>query len=160
MNVRIKEKDSFQVVGIKRSYLYTNDENMKGIPKFWEEVNQNGQADLLSSLNSGELKGLLGVCVDDPQNEKLDYWIGVSGEEEKSDDYELLEVPSGKWAIFAVNGPMPHSMQKIWKQIYSEWLPTNPYRLGSNISLEVYNDGNPFSDDYYSEIWISIMEKK
>lgn len=160
MNVTIKEKNSFQVIGLKRSYSYNNDENRRGIPKFWEEVNQNGQADLLSSLNNGELKGLLGVCVDNPQKEELDYWIGVNSETAANNDCELLEVPAGKWAIFAVHGPMPHSMQKVWRQIYSEWLPTNPYKLGSNVSLEVYNDGNPFSVDYYSEIWIPIMEKQ
>ncbi|WP_235852076.1 GyrI-like domain-containing protein [Niallia nealsonii] len=159
MNVMINEKNSFQVIGIKRSYSYKNDENMKGIPKFWEEVNQNGQADLLSSFNNGEVEGLLGVCVDDSSNEKMDYWIGVNGEATEEDDYQLLEVPAGKWAIFAVHGPMPHSMQKVWKQIYSEWLPTSRYQISGNVSLEVYQDGNPFSADYYSEIWISIGEK-
>jgi len=160
MNVTIKEKTSFQVMGIKRSYSYQNDENLKGIPMFWKEANQNGEADSLASLNNGELTGLLGVCVDTPKQDKMDYWIGVSTKADANEEYEQLEVPAGKWAIFAVTGPMPRSMQKVWKQIYTEWLPASMYTINGNISLERYQDGDPSSKDYYSEIWIPIREKK
>lgn len=48
-------------------------------------------------------------------------------------------------------------MPKVWKQIYSEWFPCSGYKLAGTPELEVYPAGNPFSPDYYSEIWIPVQ---
>lgn len=154
MKVRMVEKEGFSIIGIKRSYSFKEDENLREIPKLWEEVNSNGTTDDLITWNNGELKGILGVCVD--KKDDMDYWVAVSSTKSSNHLYQSMEIPSTKWAIFEVHGPMPHSMQKVWKQIYSEWLPTNNYQQSGNISFEFYSMGNPTNENYYSEIWIPI----
>ncbi|KAB7671992.1 AraC family transcriptional regulator [Bacillus sp. B1-b2] len=154
MKVRMVEKEGFSIIGIKRSYSFKEDENLREIPKLWEEVNSNGTTDDLITWNNGELKGILGVCVD--KKDDMDYWVAVSSTKSSNHLYQRMEIPSTKWAIFEVHGPMPHSMQKVWKQIYSEWLPTNNYQQSGNISFEFYSMGNPTNENYYSEIWIPI----
>ncbi|TQR21634.1 AraC family transcriptional regulator [Psychrobacillus vulpis] len=159
MKYKIVEKESFQVVGMKRTYNCKTGENLKGIPLFWDEVNTNGTDDVLFQLNNGEIEGVLGVCVvDESQKDSglMDYWIGSAHIGDIPENLLALEIPASKWVIFEVHGPMPHAMQNTWKQIYSEWFPSNPYVPAGTPELEVYSNENPNNEDYYSEIWIPI----
>ncbi|WP_107949710.1 AraC family transcriptional regulator [Lysinibacillus parviboronicapiens] len=159
MKYKIVEKEKFQVVGVKRTYNCQNGENTQGIPLFWDEMNNKGMDDALLKLNNGEIKGVLGVCVPDKnykENSLMDYWIATEHVGEVPDNLLTMEVPAAKWVVFEVHGPMPDAMQNTWKQIYSEWFPSNPYEPAGSAELEVYSDEDPFSPDLYSEIWISI----
>lgn len=159
MKYKIVEKDSFQVVGLKRTYNCKNGENTQGIPLFWDEVNGDGTDDLLFQLNNGAIDGVLGVCVADENfkdNSLIDYWIATSHVGDVPENLEAMEIPASKWVVFEVHGPMPDAMQNTWKQIYSEWFPSNSYEQAGTPELEVYSNENPSSPDYYSEIWIPI----
>jgi AraC family transcriptional regulator len=41
----------------------------------------------------------------------------------------------------------------------TEILPASPYRHAGTPDMEVYSQGNGNSADYYSEVWIPIVEK-
>ncbi|HEY2491891.1 MAG TPA: AraC family transcriptional regulator [Paenibacillus sp.] len=159
MKYRIVERESFEVVGVKREFSLVNNENLKDIPEFWNDVNLDGTSDLLFKLNKGEIKGVLGVCVDNRDTQPkqtMDYWVATEYEGELPEGLLMLEVPASKWGVFEVHGPMPDAMQKAWKQIFSEWFPSNHYEYASTLELEVYSDEDPSSPDLYSEIWIPL----
>ncbi len=158
MKYKIVEKEKFQVVGVKRTYNCQNGENTRGIPKFWDEINSKGMDHQLFSLNNGEIKGVLGVCIPNANEQKglMDYWIATDHIGDVPENLMAMEVPASKWVVFEVHGPMPDAMQNTWKQIYSEWFPSNPYEPAGTAELEVYSDEDPFSPDLYSEIWIPI----
>ncbi|CAM5471341.1 Regulatory protein SoxS OS=Lysinibacillus sphaericus OX=1421 GN=soxS PE=4 SV=1 [Lysinibacillus sphaericus] len=65
MKYNIVEKEKFQVVGVKRTYNCQTGENLQGIPQFWNELNGQGMDEQLFTLNNGQIKGVLGVCVPD-----------------------------------------------------------------------------------------------
>lgn len=48
-------------------------------------------------------------------------------------------------------------MQKVWKQIFSEWFPSSGYKHAGTPALEVYSDEDPSSLDLYLEIWIPVV---
>ncbi|MGN7175790.1 AraC family transcriptional regulator [Paenibacillus sp. FSL R5-0490] len=158
MQYAIVEKEAFQVAGIKKEFSLVNEENLAGIPKLWDEVNSNGTSDKLFKLNNGDIKGILGVCVDNRSQkpESMDYWIAASFEGEKPDSFDTLQVPASKWAVFEVHGAMPHAMQNTWKKIFSEWFPSSGYEHVAAPELEVYTAGDASDPDYYSEIWIPV----
>jgi AraC family transcriptional regulator len=158
MNYKIVEKESFKVVGVKREFSCVNGENMVEIPKMWNDVHIDGTNDLLFKLNNGGLKGVLGVCVDkrDSGAPLMDYWIAANHVGETPGGLLELEIPASKWGVFEVNGAMPDAMHKAWKEIFSEWFPSNQYEHAGTPDLEVYSEGNPSSPDYYSEIWIPL----
>jgi AraC family transcriptional regulator len=158
MNYKIVEKESFKVVGVKREFSCVNGENQVMIPKMWEDVHVDGTNDLLFQLNNGQIKGVLGVCVDkrDSQSQLMDYWIATAHTGDSSDGLSEMEIPASKWGVFEVNGAMPDAMHKAWKQILSEWFPSSHYEHAGTPELEVYSDGNPSSPNYYSEIWIPL----
>ncbi|TQR30094.1 AraC family transcriptional regulator [Lysinibacillus sphaericus] len=160
MKYKIVEKEKFQVVGVKRTYNSQNGENLQGIPQFWNEMNSKNFDHQLIQLNNGSIKGVLGVCVpntDQGQNGFIDYWIATDHVGEVGENLLAMEVPASKWVVFEVHGPMPDAMQNTWKQIYSEWFPSNPYKPAGTAELEVYPDEDAYSPDSYSEIWIPIQ---
>ncbi|MCA0986544.1 AraC family transcriptional regulator [Guptibacillus algicola] len=157
MQYEIVEREAFQVVGIKKGMSCANGENHSLIPKMWEEVNTNGTDQTLLKKNNGPVKGMLGICLsDNEQSERMEYWIAAAHNGEPPENMSKLEIPRSRWAIFSVQGAMPHAMQAAWKKIYSEWFPSNGYENAGGPELEVYSAGNPNSEDYRSEIWIPV----
>lgn len=160
MKYKIVEKEKFQVVGVKRTFNSQNGENLQGIPQFWKEMNSKNFDHQLIQLNNGSIKGTLGVCVqntDQGKNGFIDYWIATDHVGEVGENLVAMEVPASKWVVFEVHGPMPDAMQNTWKQIYSEWFPSNPYKPAGTAELEVYPEEDVYSPDSYSEIWIPIQ---
>ena len=158
MQYEVVEKDAFQVVGVKEEFSCVNGENLKGIPQMWGKVNSEGTDQKLWKQNNGPVKGLLGICVDknDVKENHMDYWIAAAHEGGGVEGFDALDVPRAKWAIFGVHGAMPHAMQNTWKKIYSEWFPSSGYENAGGPELEVYHEGDPDKEDYYSEIWIPV----
>lgn len=159
MKYNIVEKEKFQVVGVKRTYNCQTGENLQGIPQFWNELNGQGMDEQLFTLNNGQIKGVLGVCVPDENykdNHLIDYWIATDHVGEVPENMLAMEVPASKWVVFEVRGPMPDAMQNAWKKIFTEWFPSNPYEPAGTAELEVYTDEDPSSENLYSEIWIPI----
>lgn len=158
MKVRMMERDGFQIAGIKQEFSCVNGENLAGIPKMWDEVNENGIDDLLFDINAGQIQGVLGVCVDVPSEKgpSIEYWIATEFEGAAPERLMTMDIPAAKWAIFEVIGPMPHAMQDMWKKILSEWFPSSGFEHTTTPAMEVYSSGNPSDPDYISEIWISV----
>jgi AraC family transcriptional regulator len=158
VNYIIIEKESFKVVGVKREFSCDNGENQVMIPKMWDDVQVDGTNDLLFQLNNGEIKGVLGVCVNKPdsQSQLMDYWIATDHTGDTPEGLLELEIPASKWGVFEVHGAMPDAMHHAWKQIFSEWFPSSHYEHAGIPNLEVYTKGDPSSPEYYSEIWISL----
>jgi len=161
MKVRIEEKPAFPIIGITRRFTCDNGENTRKIPKMWEEVQTNGVNDELMKLNTGELKGMLGVCkmIDVPTSQ-MEYWIATAFDGiEVPTKFETMGIPAATYAIFEVVGPMPHAIQSMWEKIYSEWFPSSSYRPSGSAEMEVYTNDDPNRADYYSEIWIPVVAK-
>ncbi|MFD6442667.1 effector binding domain-containing protein [Peribacillus sp. NPDC060186] len=159
MKYNILERDSFQLIGIKREFSVVNGENLIEIPKLWDKVNSDGTSDQLGKLNNGKIKGLLGVCVDKrilKQNAAIDYWIATEYEGQVPEEYSSLTIPASKWVVFEVHGPMPDAIQEVWKRIFSEWFPTSGYEHAGTPEMEVYTDDDASAPDYYCEIWIPV----
>lgn len=155
MQVKIVEREGFQIVGVKREFSLINEENLVGIPKMWDKINGEGTDEQLFKLNNGPVEGVVGVCVEN-DSESIDYWIGTAHEGSVPNGLSTLEIPTSKWAVFEVHGPMPDAMQKAWKQIFSEWFHSSGYKHAGTPELEVYSDEDPSSPDLYSEIWIPV----
>src|SRR5699024_148827 len=162
MKYSVVEKNAFQIVGVKREFSSVADEeNVVGSPEFWQEINQNVTSDLMFQMNDGIVKGVLGVCGEVSEEQKktnvFDYWVATSFSGEVPEGMCSLEIPSSKWAVFEVSGPMPAAMQNAWKRIFSEWFPSTGYEHAGTPEFELYTEEDPNLPDLYSEIWIPII---
>lgn len=158
MNYQIVEREAFHVVGLKRECPCGVEGGPNGIPEFWVEVNQNGTVDKLIALMNGEIKGLLGITDNyDAKSNTIDYWIAAEHiGEVPSSDFTSLEIPASKWVIFEVNGSAPTALPEAWKQIYTEWIPSNGYEVAEMPAIEAYTDPDPFRPDSTNQIWLAV----
>ncbi|MFC3212414.1 AraC family transcriptional regulator [Planomicrobium okeanokoites] len=160
MKYRIVEKESFQAIGVKREFSLQGGENLSGIPDMWMEMNQDGTSDAIAKLQSGEINGLLGICANFEDGTTMDYWIAAESAQAVPEGFKQIEIPASKWGVFEVHGAMPDAMPKVWKQIFSEWFPSNQYENAGTAELEVYPAGDAYSEEYVSEIWIPLKRKQ
>jgi len=152
INYRIEKKESFKVVLYPE--IFEMETCVSEIPEKWSQYIKKEQSNIVCPE--------MGVRVFD-QNRKdfFTYGIGCHMDLAKNvpEKFKIYEIPEYTWAIFSCIGPMPRSIQNMWKRIYSEWLPQSRYKFIEEYDIEYYTEGDIYSEGYESEIWIPISEK-
>lgn len=158
MEYRVETKDSFRIIGIREKFKINIEENFLKVPEFWMKTAQEGHIpNLLVKMNQ-EPYGLLGVssCMN---GEDFEYYIGVSSNYPKGDEWAEYEVPSCTWAIFTCVGKMPEAIQILQRKIITQWLPNSGYEYDDAPDIELYFDGDQQSETYLCEVWLPVRKK-
>ncbi|MGW5173948.1 AraC family transcriptional regulator [Streptomyces sp. NPDC004082] len=159
MRYGIVEKGPFRVVGRKAT-----------VPLVHEGVNAAAAAHVrgldeqtvacMKAMNDGEPAGVLSAVVylTDSREEGAgaDFWVGVvTGPETASKEFDVLEVPAGTWAVFDDHGPYPSSLQQLWRDVFTQWFPSNPYvaRAGPELLRTRPVEVGAVTD---SQLWIPV----
>jgi AraC family transcriptional regulator len=148
VDYKIVEKAPFTVVGIKKRF--DAETSYRDVPAFWGEWMADRKG----------LKGMFGICTD-MDGKNLDYWIAdlYLPWEDIPAGCEAYQIPGGQWALFRCEGALPDSMQKVNRQIWSEWLPAlQGYALAGNYVLEFYQP--PADDPSKTVSYLCIPLKK
>lgn len=151
MELKIIELDKFTAVGVSREINCENGNNHIEIPKMWDELNETGKSNEIANLNDGKVEGLLGICVGKTATE-IDYCIATTGK--RNSNFDNIEIPSSKWAVFAVDVPVLENIPSAWQYIFSEWFKNCGYEHGLAPDMEVYIHKD---NHLICEIWISIL---
>ena len=158
MDYRIEQKEEFKVVVKVKSFKdasFDPDESINEVPSSWDEYYEQGLHEIVAPV--------LGVCEDvNPNTRMFRYGIGNFDADvpNKPDDFEVWTIPAHTWAVFKCFGAMPEAFEKIWKRVYSEWLPQANYELIPSYDFEYYTEGDKGSPNYISELWIPVKEKQ
>ncbi|MEU8957687.1 AraC family transcriptional regulator [Streptomyces sp. NPDC048518] len=164
MRHRVVDKPAFTVVGHKaRVPLVHAGPNqaiidfVRGIPR--EDV------DRLEKLSDQEPRGVLAVCDDlDPsraEGTELDYYQGVITAAAAPEGAAELSVPAGTWAVFTASGPMPETVQYLWRDVFTEWFPSNPYRSRPGpelLRMRMPEGGTGAEGD--AELWLPVERER
>ncbi len=155
MEYRIVEKEEFRVVGrgtrVPLVHLGMN-------PAIVEFVKGIGMPalDRMKELSDGEPGGLLAITSNQEgveEGDRLDYFQGVVTSREAPDDMETMTVPKNTWAVFKTEGPYPETIQYMWRDVYTQWFPSNSYQSVEGPSmLRTQIEG----DTAKAELWIPV----
>lgn len=152
MDYTVEKIGEMMVVGLERRFRY--DTGFQEIPKFWSEYYTEGQ--------QKKVCGALGICFDEENSPEFTYMIGCFCEPdaETPEGFTKRKIPAFTWAKFRSVGPMPDAIQKVNRQIFTEWLPNNnEYDMTGGVNIEMYTQGDMQAADYESEIWIPVRAK-
>ncbi|MFJ2197325.1 GyrI-like domain-containing protein [Streptomyces violaceusniger] len=158
MRYRVVEKERFQVVGKKvRVPLVHEGVN----PRIAEFIRGIGQETIgrITALSDQEPEGILGVSDNlDPsraEGTELDYYHAVVTGAAAPEDLDELVVPAGTWAVFENSGPFPQALQYLWRDVFTQWFPSNPYqsRPGPEILRTRLSRDAARAD---AELWIPV----
>ncbi|MGW7381411.1 AraC family transcriptional regulator [Streptomyces sp. NPDC054794] len=131
MRYRVVEKDEFRVVGRKARVALVHEGVNPAIADFIRGIGQQ-TLQRIQSLSDQEPQGIVGVSENiDPsraEGTELDYYHGVVTRAAVPQDMDALTVTAGTWAVFENTGPFPQALQHLWRDVFTQWFPSNPYR--------------------------------
>ncbi|MET9919813.1 AraC family transcriptional regulator [Streptomyces sp. NPDC006435] len=158
MQYRIVEKEEFRVVG-KRARVPLVHEGMNpAIADFIRGIDKETMG-RIAALSDQQPEGIVGVSdkLDESRAEGtgLDYYHGVVTGADVPDDLDALVVPAGAWAVFENSGPFPQALQYLWRDVFTQWFPSNPYR--SRPGPEILRTRlSPDGARAEAELWIPV----
>jgi AraC family transcriptional regulator len=158
MRYRVVEKDEFRVVGRKARVPLVHEGMNPGIVDFIRGLGQE-TIQRVESLSDQEPEGLISVSdnLDESRSEgtELDYYHGVVTGADVPDDMDALTVSAGSWAVFESSGPFPKTLQYLWRDVFTQWFPSNPYqsRQGPEILRTRLSQDGTQAD---AELWIPV----
>ncbi|GCD97351.1 AraC family transcriptional regulator [Embleya hyalina] len=131
MRYRIVHKNAFHVVGKRARVPLVHEGVNPAIAEFVGGIDRETSA-RIKTLSDQDPDGIVAVTDDlDPsraEGTELDYYHGVVTSNQVPDDLDALAVPAGTWAVFENSGPYPQALQHLWRDIFTQWFPSNPYR--------------------------------
>ncbi|MFD7170028.1 AraC family transcriptional regulator [Streptomyces violascens] len=131
MRYRVVEKEAFHLVGRKARVPLVHEGVNPAIAEFIRSIGQE-TALRIHRLSDQEPEGIVSACDDlDPsraEGTELDYWHAVLTQAAPPEDLDSLLVPAGTWAVFENTGPFPEALQHLWRDVFTEWFPSNPYQ--------------------------------
>ncbi|MEV2243654.1 AraC family transcriptional regulator [Streptomyces sp. NPDC049970] len=158
MRYRIVDKPDFRVVGRKARVPLVHEGMNPAIADFIRSIDQDTLG-RIAALADQEPTGIVGVSDQlDPsraEGTELDYYHGVVTDSEAPEDLDALAVPAGLWAVFESSGPFPQALQYLWRDVFTQWFPSNPYasRPGPEIlGVRLTPDGERAD----AELWIPV----
>ncbi|MEE6262462.1 AraC family transcriptional regulator [Plantactinospora sonchi] len=158
MRYRLVEKDAFTVAGRKARVPMVHEGVNPAIAAFIRSIDPE-TVRRIEELSDQEPHGLVSVTDDiDPsraQGTELDYYQAAVTSAAVPEDMQSLSVPAGTWAVFESVGEFPKTLQYMWRDVYTQWFPSNPYqsRPGPEIlRTELSADGTTAE----AEIWIPV----
>ncbi|OCC13003.1 AraC family transcriptional regulator [Streptomyces sp. PTY087I2] len=158
MRYSLVEKNAFRVVGKKARVPLIHEGPNPAIAEFIRGIGRE-ELDRIAALSDQEPAGIVGVSDQlDPsraEGTELDYWHGVVSAAEPPEDLDALDVPAGTWAVFESEGEFPQALQYLWRDVFTQWFPSNPYasRPGPEIlRVRLTEDGKRAE----AELWIPV----
>lgn len=114
----------------------------------------------LKDLNDTEPTGVLAVSDDlDPdraEGSELTYLHGVATTADPPEGLDVIEVPSGTWAVFRTEGPHPSALQAAWAATATTWFPSQPWRLRPGPEIVAMLAFDPDAATATCELWLPV----
>ncbi|MBQ0848010.1 AraC family transcriptional regulator [Streptomyces sp. BH-SS-21] len=132
MRYRIVRKEAFQVVGKRVRVPLVHEGMNPEIATFIRGLAPE-TVQRITALSGEEPRGIVGVSDNlDPsraEGTELDYYHAVVTGTGTTvpEDLDALTVPAGTWAVFESSGPFPLTLQHMWRDVFTQWFPSNPY---------------------------------
>ncbi|MEU9301678.1 AraC family transcriptional regulator [Streptomyces sp. NPDC048269] len=159
MQYKVVEKDAFKVVGKKARVPLVHEGANPAIAEFIRGIGPD-TVRRIAGLSDQDPEGIVSVSDDlDPsraEGTELDYYHAVvTSAADVPQDLDVLRVPAGTWAVFENSGPFPQALQHLWRDVFTQWFPSNPYesRPGPEI-LRVRPDE---SGEAEAALWIPVV---
>ncbi|MEV6590372.1 AraC family transcriptional regulator [Streptomyces acidicola] len=162
MRYRVVDRPDFTVVGLKARVPLVHVGPNQAIIDFVHGIEPR-TLERLEKLSDQEPQGVVAVCDDlDPsraEGTELDYYQGVVTSAAPPEGTTVLPVPAGTWAVFTASGPAPEAIQYLWRDVFTEWFPSNPYR--SRPGPEILRTRlSPDGTEADAELWLPVEREQ
>ncbi|MCE0445362.1 GyrI-like domain-containing protein [Streptomyces tricolor] len=131
MRYRVVDRPDFTVVGLKARVPLVHAGPNQAIIDFVRGIDP---ADPAQSGGAGgpgargHRRGLRRLDPSRAEGTELDYYHGVITRRRPPRAPRPSRSPAGAWAVFTTSGPAPRAIQELWRDVFTEWFLSTPYR--------------------------------
>ncbi|KUN76053.1 AraC family transcriptional regulator [Streptomyces griseoruber] len=158
MRYRVVDRPDFTVVGPRTRVPLVHLGPNRAIIDFVRGIGPR-MLEQLEKLSDQEPRGIVAVCDDlDPsraEGTELDYYQGVITSAAAPEGAATLAVPAGSWAVFTTSGPVPQALQELWRDVFTQWFPSNPYRSRPGPEI-LRTQLSPDRTQADAELWLPV----
>jgi AraC family transcriptional regulator len=162
MHYRVMDRPAFTVTGFTTRIPLIHSGPNQAIIDFVRGLDKPA-VEHLEKLSDQEPHGLVAVCDDlDPsraEGTELDYYHAVITSDPAPagvpEGTTALPVPPGTWAVFTTSGPAPQAIQQLWREVFTEWFPSNPYRTRPGPEI-LRTHLSPDGTEADAELWLPV----
>ena len=164
MEYRVVEPGPFRLVGARARVPLVHEGLNPAIVGFLQGL----EADVrvrISGLADGDPSGAVnasaGLAADPAERTEgaeLDYWYAAVVHGPPTDaetGLEVLDVPAGSWAVFAASGAFPAVVQELWRDVFTQWFPSQPWRSRPGPEM-LAGDLSPDGATTRAELWVPV----
>jgi AraC family transcriptional regulator len=158
MEYRIVESEAFNIVGKHARVPLVHEGMNPALVAFIRGLGMELIAQI-GALSDREPAGVLGVTAnlgeDRGEGTELDYYHGAARSATPPDGFDVLPVAAGTWAVFTSSGESPRAIQYLWRDVFTQWFPSNSYqsRPGPELLSTVLSEDGTHAD---AELWIPV----
>ncbi|MEU5087601.1 AraC family transcriptional regulator [Streptomyces sp. NPDC021356] len=162
MRYRVVDRPDFTIVGFKARLPLVHQGPNQPMIDFIRGLGR-PVMERLEKLSDQEPHGVVAVCdgIDPSRAEgtEFDYYQACITTAAVPADMTSLAVPSGTWAVFTTTGPAPQAIQELWREVFTQWFPSNPYRgrPGPEILRTRVQEGGT---DAEAELWLPVEREQ
>ncbi|WP_347298724.1 GyrI-like domain-containing protein [Dolosigranulum savutiense] len=163
MKYRIVKKRPFNIVGFKKQVPVVTEGTNPEIEAMRELLTDDVMQEL-SNLADTEPFGIISVSTattaNDLDEQMIDHYLGVAVSSNHTKDYDVLPIERTDWAVFEAIGQLPESLEHLWHEIFTEWLPNANYIINESVPL-LWN-AEDYSIDKATpvcEVWLPVIPK-
>lgn len=141
------------------------EDRQRTIPEYLKKCGEEGLYDVLWRAKNDDTyfaDAVLGFhdnvgCQPDGSEFRMSVGVEYRGDA-APEAYDIIEIPEEKWLVFRCIGMRPTAIQRLWHQIYLDFLPSSAYRIKEYGTLEVCREGFRNADDVISELWLPLAD--
>ncbi|MEV3991645.1 AraC family transcriptional regulator [Streptomyces sp. NPDC049837] len=162
MRYRVTDRPDFTVIGFKARVPLVHTGPNKAITDFVRGIEPQA-LERLERLSDQEPGGIVSVCDGlDPsraEGTELDYYHAVITSASAPEGTASLAVPAGTWAVFTTSGRAPDAIQELWRDVFTEWFPSNPYRGRPGPEI-LRTRLSPDRTEADAELWLPVERER
>ncbi|GAA4868816.1 AraC family transcriptional regulator [Kitasatospora terrestris] len=161
MRYRIVEKQEFRVVGRRaRVPLVHLGENphIAALIRSIDPETLRRIAGLSDQQPAGVLSAVVHLADSREEGVELDYYHAAVTSAPAPEGLDALAVGAGTWAVFENTGPYPQALQYLWRDVFTQWFPSNPYASRPGPELLTVRPA-PVEGEMTAELWIPVERR-
>jgi AraC family transcriptional regulator len=148
MDYRMIEKDSFNVLGVRRTTPFGGGT--------WAIVKSDGSLEKMQEIAGKDFISL-GLCFGFSDDGSNDYMCGFEYGGNEIPGFDQYQCPKSTWLVFKAKGSISEgALKNTWDRIYGEFLPQNEYQQRDLPTIERYLQWDEKADSCEVEIMIPI----
>jgi predicted transcriptional regulator YdeE len=154
MQLLVKDRKAFTIVGIDMRTTNQNAEAMHKIPSFWQRFYHDNVIKRVPSAIHPET--VYAVYSDYDEQGYYSMLIGVEADAHEPLPSGLVAttIPSSKYVMMTAKGPIPYTVPAAWEYVWSHDFPhTRAFRA----DFEVYDQRSKAVRDAEVDLYVSIL---